>query len=78
MSAENKTNVGIIGLGYWGKNILRNLCELGLVHTACDTSAAIIQERKKDFPNLQYTMNFDEMLQNSEINATKNNPRARA
>jgi UDP-2-acetamido-3-amino-2,3-dideoxy-glucuronate N-acetyltransferase len=28
-----KQFIGMIGLGYWGKNILRNLHDLGVLHT---------------------------------------------
>ena len=48
--ATEKVNIGLIGLGYWGKNILRNLNELGVLHTACDTDPAIISEVSKQYP----------------------------
>ncbi|MBU1205988.1 MAG: hypothetical protein KKH04_03525 [Proteobacteria bacterium] len=32
MESQNKF-IGMIGLGYWGKNILRNLHDLGVLHT---------------------------------------------
>ena len=28
-----KKSIGMIGLGYWGINILRNLHDLGVLHT---------------------------------------------
>jgi UDP-2-acetamido-3-amino-2,3-dideoxy-glucuronate N-acetyltransferase len=28
-----KEFIGMVGLGYWGKNILRNLHDLGVLHT---------------------------------------------
>ena len=44
--------VGLIGFGYWGKNILRNLCELGVLYTACGSNQNLISEQKKYFPAL--------------------------
>jgi UDP-2-acetamido-3-amino-2,3-dideoxy-glucuronate N-acetyltransferase len=44
-----KEFIGMIGLGYWGKNILRNLHDLGVLHTACDSDPGIVAERKKGF-----------------------------
>lgn len=67
MNNKNKRNVGIIGLGYWGKNILRNLYEMDLVHTACDTSTDIIQERQRTFSDIHYTASFKDILDNQEI-----------
>lgn len=61
--------VGLIGLGYWGKNILRNLYELGVLHTACDFSHEVIEERKRSFPEVSYTTDFNDLLSNSEIKA---------
>jgi UDP-2-acetamido-3-amino-2,3-dideoxy-glucuronate N-acetyltransferase len=61
--------IGLIGLGYWGKNILRNLYELKVLHTACDSSSDIIKERKKQFPDILYTASVEEVLQNPGIRA---------
>ncbi len=62
-------NIGMIGLGYWGKNILRNLLELKVLHTACDTDLEIIKKMERDFPDVNYTQNFDDILGNPEIDA---------
>jgi UDP-2-acetamido-3-amino-2,3-dideoxy-glucuronate N-acetyltransferase len=58
-----------IGLGYWGKNILRNLYDLGVLHTACDVSEKLIEERKKEFPKANFTTDFDSLLKNEGIKA---------
>jgi UDP-2-acetamido-3-amino-2,3-dideoxy-glucuronate N-acetyltransferase len=65
----NPKFIGLIGLGYWGQNILRNLYELGALHTACDTDAQIIAERKAKFPELNYRASFSEMLDDPAIRA---------
>ena len=70
MSTENSNaRIGIIGLGYWGKNLLRNLHELHHLSLACDTSPSIIEQRKREFPDIKYTANFDDILSNQDINA---------
>jgi len=66
---DYKKNIGIIGLGYWGKNILRNLHEMNLVHTACDTNTDTIEARKAAFSNIQYTSLFKDVLDNQDIKA---------
>ena len=58
-----------IGLGYWGKNILRNLHELGVLHTACDTDPGIVAERKKQFPDVRYTASFQDIMGDPDIKA---------
>ncbi len=64
-----KRFIGLAGLGYWGKNILRNLYELGVLHTACDSDRDIISEKKEQFPNIYYSTSFEDILQNSDIKA---------
>lgn len=66
---ESDIKIGLIGLGYWGKNILRNLCELGCLHTACDLNPEIIEERKKVFPAIKYATDVEEILQDADIKA---------
>ncbi len=66
---NEKKNIALIGLGYWGKNILRNLFELGILHTACDLSTDIIEERRKAFPDIHYTSSLDEIFQSPDIKA---------
>jgi len=58
-----------IGLGYWGKNILRNLCEIGVLHTACDSNTQTLKERMKQFPDLHYTESLEDVLKNHDIKA---------
>ncbi|RKY41294.1 MAG: oxidoreductase [Candidatus Omnitrophota bacterium] len=61
--------IGQVGLGYWGKNILRNLFELGVIRIACDIDSGIIRERKKQFPQIGYTTSFKELIENPAIKA---------
>jgi len=59
--------IGLIGLGYWGKNILRNLYELGVLKTACDFNKDIIEQRRKDFLDVNYTQSLEDILEDPEI-----------
>ncbi|RJQ42895.1 MAG: oxidoreductase [Nitrospiraceae bacterium] len=61
--------IGLIGLGYWGKNILRNLHEMGILHTACDTDAGILSERSKVYQGIEYTSSFESMIASPQIKA---------
>jgi len=65
----DEIKVGMVGLGYWGKNILRNLYELGAVTWACDTNPDTLKQREKEYPAIKYTLNFKEILNNPEIKA---------
>jgi UDP-2-acetamido-3-amino-2,3-dideoxy-glucuronate N-acetyltransferase len=67
--SNNSRFIGLIGLGYWGKNILRNLYELEILHTACDTNLTALSEFKKKFPETNYIASLDDLLSNTEIKA---------
>ncbi|MDI6751437.1 MAG: Gfo/Idh/MocA family oxidoreductase [bacterium] len=65
----NKRILGLIGAGYWGENILRNLYELGALHTVCDIKNEIIEASKGRFSDLNYVNSVKEVLNNPEIKA---------
>lgn len=65
----NDKFVGLVGFGYWGKNILRTLYKMGVLHTACDSDHGVIAEQKRVFPNIEYTTSFDDVLKNTNITA---------
>jgi len=68
MEKEEKF-VGLVGLGYWGKNILRNLYGMGVLHTACDLDLAACREREKSFPGIQYLNDCGCLFQDEGIKA---------
>ena len=69
-SINNVDNfIALIGAGYWGKNLLRVLYELKVLHTVCEIDEKIITERKKVFPDVYYTTSYEEVLNNDKIKA---------
>ena len=63
-----KRNIALIGAGNWGKNHLRNLLDMGALHSVMDTESAALEARKKDFPDVRYTTELNEILNSAEIN----------
>jgi predicted dehydrogenase len=64
-------NVGIVGLGYWGPNLLRNLVsnkKTGTVHM-CDQDSAKLDRMSERYPSAKRTEDFDQMLQDDSIDA---------
>lgn len=63
--------VGVIGYGYWGPNIVRNLHGLDCtrVEMVCDTSASALARVRKAYPNIQTVSNPDEILRSPDIDA---------
>lgn len=62
-----KKFIGVIGLGYWGKNIFRNLYKMGLVRTACDIDPNVVSRYEKECPGVIYTSSVEEILSDPAI-----------
>ncbi|MEW6607195.1 MAG: Gfo/Idh/MocA family oxidoreductase [bacterium] len=63
------SNIAVIGGGYWGKNLIRNFAQLGALHTICDADEGRLKQLAKDYPLVNKTMAFAEVLSNKEIDA---------
>ena len=59
--------VALIGAGTWGKNIARNLHELGALHTICDRNPELLETYKEKCPGVALTSEFEDLLTNEEI-----------
>jgi predicted dehydrogenase len=63
--------VGVVGCGYWGPNLVRNLLdnhEVGQV-TICDLDARKLQKIKQRHPSVKVAASFDDLLRDPEIEA---------
>jgi predicted dehydrogenase len=68
---DDCVRIGVIGYGYWGPNIVRNLnglerCE---VVTLCDRSTKALARAQKIYPSLHMTTDFNEVLRSPTISA---------
>lgn len=61
--------IAVIGLGYWGPNIVRNLYESRICEKlyCCDKDEAKGAKIKSRYPTILTTNNYKELLQNPEI-----------
>ena len=48
-----KPKIGIIGCGYWGKNLVRNFYQLGALHAICDVNSTALQEHLLQYKGIQ-------------------------
>lgn len=63
--------IGIVGVGYWGPNLLRNFTQLDgcKVKICCDLNENNLNATRKQYPDIAITDNYDSLLQDSEIQA---------
>ena len=64
-------NIGIVGLGYWGPNLLRNFTQISecKVKICCDLDEDNLNRAKAQYPGIETTKSYDLLLQDTEIQA---------
>lgn len=63
--------VGVIGYGYWGPNIVRNLSSLGCAQVVmiCDKREQSLKRAKQTYPAVTVTQDESEVLNSPEVDA---------
>jgi predicted dehydrogenase len=64
--------VGVIGYGYWGPNVVRNLQGLdsaAVVVAICDRSQAAQKRAQRAFPCLEVISDANEILRSPDVDA---------
>jgi predicted dehydrogenase len=54
------TNI-VVGSGYWGKNLVKNFCELGALRTICDQNIATLRAFQEKYLKTRFQTSFDEV-----------------
>jgi predicted dehydrogenase len=65
------TQIGVVGLGYWGPNLARNFDRLPEAELTwlCDESPAALERYGRAFPSARVTGSFDELLADPSLDA---------
>src|SRR2546425_3262393 len=65
----SKVKLAVVGMGYWGKNLVRNFTELGALSVVCDSNTGIQEALSRDYPNIRFRRDFGVVLSDSTITA---------
>lgn len=66
-TSASKPSLALVGAGRWGKNLARNFFDLGVLHTICDASEALLDKFEGVYPGVALTSNFSSLLDNPAI-----------
>lgn len=68
---ENIINIGVIGYGYWGPNLVRNFSEIpgAKVKTVSDFQPELLAKAQARYPMIEVTTDYQEMLADPKIDA---------
>jgi predicted dehydrogenase len=64
-------NVGVVGLGYWGPNLLRVLVDMEATRVSriCDLDAARLAQFARRYPGAEASVCFDDLLEDDSLDA---------
>lgn len=62
-----KKNIGVIGSGYWGKNLVRNFHELGYLRIVCDVDKDVLNVFKEKYGDILITTDFQSVLDDENV-----------
>jgi predicted dehydrogenase len=68
---SNRVNVGVIGCGYWGPNLVRNFRSLPncSVKAVCDLNEDRLRHLKSLYPEVECKTDFQDMLDKDDVEA---------
>ncbi len=59
--------LGLIGGGYWGKNLIREFNTLNVLNIICDINEQSLRNYNEMYPNIKTTTDFNDILNDAEI-----------
>ena len=63
------TNIGVVGLNYWGPNLVRNFNDLADLTWLCDLDEEHLNPIAARYPNARATTSFDDLLADDALDA---------
>jgi UDP-2-acetamido-3-amino-2,3-dideoxy-glucuronate N-acetyltransferase len=66
MMDDKMPRIGVVGCGYWGRNLVRNFHALGGLAAVCDTAASRVDELSRTYSTFG-TQDFQTLLDSPEI-----------
>jgi predicted dehydrogenase len=61
--------IGVVGLGYWGPNVVRNMSRVADLAWCCDLSAENRERYAPQYPQARFTADFDDLLNDPALDA---------
>jgi len=68
-NGEAKLNVAVVGVGYWGKNLVRNFYELGALGILCDSRSSVEAACASNYHGVRFCSDYSEVLSDPSIEA---------
>jgi UDP-2-acetamido-3-amino-2,3-dideoxy-glucuronate N-acetyltransferase len=65
--AGGRIGVGLAGCGYWGKNLARNMFQMGHLAAVCDPDARVRRQARATYRGVRVMADFDDLLKDPRV-----------
>src|SRR5438552_19119963 len=62
-----KVNLAVVGVGYWGKNLVRNFYELDALGVICDADKSVEERCRSEYENVRFCREFSAVMSDSSV-----------
>ena len=69
MKTESDIKVAVAGVGYWGKNLVRNFHDLGRLSLLCDAQDSVETMCREQYRDVRFCRDFGDVLSDPSITA---------
>ncbi len=67
--STDENRVAVVGMGYWGKNLVRNFHDIGALAAICDSDASIEDICRQNYAGIPFVSDFARLLPDTTIRA---------
>ena len=60
-------NIAVIGSGYWGKNLVRNYYNIGVLKLICDKNPDLLSQYNEQYPDVETCIALNEVISRDDI-----------
>jgi len=69
VAKNGRVRVAVVGVGYWGKNLVRNFQELGALEALCDADPLAEVSCKSRYPQTRFFSDYSQLLADPAVDA---------
>jgi len=69
MKTASDIRVAVAGVGYWGKNLVRNFHDLGALSVLCDAQSSVEATCREQYGDVRFCRDFGDVLSDPSITA---------
>src|ERR1041385_2994561 len=66
---KEKATVAVVGVGYWGKNLVRNFGDLGALGVLCDADESVGPRYARQYPGVRFYQDYARVLADTSVKA---------